>query len=106
MLRFAQTAESIAATNSKLAKTGLVADYFRAVPVPEGATAAIFLSGRPFASHIEATLQVGGALLWRVIAGLSGKSEKELSEIYRRHGDAGSVAADALPSKDESLISL
>ena len=89
MLRFAQTAESIAATNSKLVKTALVADYLRGLPVSEAATAAIFLSGRPFPSYVEATLQVGGALLWRVIAELSRKSEHELSEIYRRRGDAG-----------------
>src|ERR1700685_4628671 len=106
MLRFAQTAESIAATNSKLAKTALVADYFRALPVSEAAVAAIFLSGQPFPSYVEATLQVGGALLWRVIAELSGKSEPELSAIYRTRGDAGAVAADALPAKAESLISL
>jgi len=106
MLRFAQTAESIAATNSKLVKTALVADYLRGLPVSEAAVAAIFLSGRPFPSYVEATLQVGGALLWRVIAELSGKSEHELSEIYRRRGDAGSVAADALPAKAGSLVSL
>ncbi len=106
MLRFAQTAESIAATNSKLVKTALVADYLRGLPVSEAAIAAIFLSGRPFPSYVEATLQVGGALLWRVIAELSRKSEHELSEIYRRRGDAGSVAADALPAKTESLMSL
>src|ERR1700690_4177031 len=106
MLRFAQTAESIAATNSKLAKTGLVADYFRSLPVAEGATAPTFLSGRRFASYVEATLQVGDALLWRVIAELSGKSEQELSAIYRSRGDAGLVAADALPARAKSLISL
>ncbi|MFZ3342409.1 MAG: ATP-dependent DNA ligase [Terriglobales bacterium] len=106
MLRFAQTAESIAATNSKLVKTALVADYLRSLPVPEAAMAAIFLSGGPFPSCVEATLQVGGALLWRVIADLSGKTEPELSKIYRSRGDAGSVAADALPAKVESVISL
>jgi DNA ligase-1 len=106
MLRFAQTAESIAATNSKLAKTTLAADYFRSLPVSEAAIAAIFLSGQPFATYVEATLQVGGSLLWRVIAELSGKSESELSEIYRRRGDGGSVAAEALPERDEPRISL
>src|ERR1700690_3972381 len=47
-----------------------------------------------------------GALLWRVIAELSGKSEQELSAIYRSRGDAGLVAADALPARAKSLISL
>jgi DNA ligase-1 len=106
MLRFAQTAESIAATNSKLVKTALVADYFRSLPVSEAAIAAIFFSGRPFPTCVEATLQVGGSLLWRVIADIACKSESDLSEIYRRRGDTGTVAAEALPERTGSHVSL
>ncbi len=110
MLHFAQTCDAIAATTKKLEKTALVATYLRSLlrtmPPSEAATAAIFLSGRPFPAYEEATLQVGGAVLWRVISGLSGKSEPELTEIYRRHGDAGSVAAEALPAKPDSGLSL
>lgn len=106
MLRLAQTCDAIAATTKKLEKTALVAAYLRSLPVDEAALAAIFLSGRPFPAYQEATLQVGGALLWRVIAELSRKSEPELTEIYRRHGDAGSVAAEALPERAESGVSL
>ena len=106
MLHFAQTCEAIAATTKKLEKTALVATYLRALPLDEAAIAAIFLSGRPFPSYQEATLQVGGALLWRVIGELSAKSESELTEIYRRHGDAGAVAAEALPERPVSRLSL
>jgi DNA ligase-1 len=110
MLHFAQTCDAIAATTKKLEKTALVATYLqsllRTLPLSEAATAAIFLSGRPFAAYEEATLQVGGAVLWRVSSGLSGKSEPELTEIYRRHGDAGSVAAEALPARPDSGLSL
>src|SRR6202795_917887 len=110
MLPFARTCDAIAATTKKLEKTALVGAYLRSslqsLPLNEAATAAIFLSGRPFPAYEEATLQVGGALLWRVIAELSGKSEHELTEIYRRHGDAGSVAAEALPDRRESGLSL
>jgi DNA ligase-1 len=110
MLHFAQTCDAIAATTKKLEKTALVAAYLqsllRTMPPSEATTAAIFLSGRPFPAYEEATLQVGGAVLWRVISGLSGKSEPELTEIYRRHGDAGSVAAEALPAKPDSGLSL
>ncbi len=110
MLHFAQTCDAIAATTKKLEKTALVATYLqsllRTMPLSEAATAAIFLSGRPFPAYEEATLQVGGAVLWRVISGLSGKSESELTGIYRRHGDAGSVAAEALPAKPDSGLSL
>ena len=110
MQRFAETAEAIAGTTKKLEKTALVSAYLKdlllTATVNEAAVAAIFLSGRPFPAYEEATLQVGGALLWRVIGELSGKSDTELSEIYRRHGDAGSVAAEALPPKKGSGVSL
>jgi len=106
MQHFAETCEAIAATTKKLEKIALVADYFRSMPLDEAATAAIFLSGRPFPAYEEVTLQVGGALLWRVIMELSGKSEAELSQIYKRHGDAGSVAAEALPDNAKSSLSL
>jgi DNA ligase-1 len=106
MLDFARTCEAIAATPKKLEKIALVAAYLRSVPLDEAAIAAIFLSGRPFPAYEEATLQVGGALLWRVIGEISGKSGHELTEIYRKHGDAGAVAADALPERPESGRSL
>jgi DNA ligase-1 len=106
MQQFANTCEAIAATTKKLEKTALVANYLRLLPIDEAGTAAVFLSGRPFPAYEEATLQVGGALLWRVISELSGKSEGDLSEIYKKHGDAGSVAAEALPAKSESGLLL
>jgi len=48
---------------------------------------------------------------WRVadlatVAELSGKSEQELTESYRRHGDAGSVAAEVLPDVQRAVLSL
>ncbi len=106
MLRLAQTGDAIAATTKKLEKTALVANYFRSLPVKDAALAAIFLSGRPFPSYEEATLQVGGTLVWRIIRDLSGQSEPALTEIYRKHGDAGAVAGEALPQRPGSGLSL
>jgi DNA ligase 1 len=106
MLRFARTCDAIAATGKKLEKMSLVAAYLRSLPSNQATIAAIFFSGRPFPAHNQATLQIGGALLWRVIGDLSGKSEPELIEVYRKHGDAGSVAADILPGKGEAVLSL
>ena len=105
MLHFAQTADAIASTSGKLAKVALLAAYLRSLS-GDAALAAVFFSGRPFPAYQEGTLQVGGALLWRVIAELSGKSEGELTEIYRRHGDAGAVAEEALPARQESALTL
>ena len=106
MRKFAEACEQIAATTKKLEKTRLVAAYVRSLPVSEAAVAAVFLSGRPFPAYEEATLQVGGTMLWRAISALSGKSEAQLTEIYRRYGDAGSVAGEALPERPPRPLAL
>lgn len=106
MVRFAKTCEALAATSKKLEKTALVAAYLRSLPSESAAIAAIFLSGRPFAAYWETTLQVGGALLWRTIAELSGKPQPDLMNSYRQYGDAGAVAAAVLPSGTEATLSL
>jgi DNA ligase-1 len=99
MRRFAETAEAIAATTKKLQKTALVADYLKSRTPDEAAVAAVFLSGRAFPAWEETTLQVGGRLLWRVVAELSGTTEAALTTAYRKHGDLGAVAAEILPQR-------
>ena len=97
MRQFAQTSEAIAATNKKLQKTALVAEYLNSRSLEEAAVSAVFLSGRPFPVWEETTLQVGGRSLWRVVAELAGKDEAAISEAYRRLGDLGAVAEEVLP---------
>jgi DNA ligase-1 len=97
MRKLAETCESVAATTKKLLKTAAVADYFKSRTIDEAAVSAVFLSGRAFPAWEEATLQVGGSLLWRAIAELSGKGEAELTAVYRKYGDLGAVAGEVLP---------
>jgi DNA ligase-1 len=96
MRQFAETCEAIAATSKKLLKTAIVADFLKSRTVDEAAASSVFLSGRAFPAWEETTLQVGGTLLWRVVAELSGKDESELTAVYRTQGDLGSVAAQVL----------
>src|SRR5215831_9363111 len=95
MQHLADTCEAVAATSKKTEKVRLVAEFFLAHP-GEAAQAALFLSGRVFPAWDERTLQVGGALLWRTVAEISGKSEAALRAAYRKHGDLGAAAADLL----------
>ena len=106
MKAFAETGEKIAGTTKKLEKTSIVADYFQSRTVEEAAVSAVFLSGRPFPVWEEAILQVGGSLLWRLLGELSGKSEQELTQAYRKLGDLGSVAGEVLGSGSSGLIVL
>jgi len=104
MLKFAQTCEAIAATSKKLQKTAIVADYLKSRTIDEAAVSAVFLSGRPFAVWEETTLQIGGALLWRVVAEVSGKEEAALNAAYREHGDLGAVGEEVLPERSREML--
>ena len=99
MRKLAETCEAIASTTKKLQKTAVVAAYLKSCTADEAAVSVVFLSGRPFPAWEEATLQVGGALLWRVVEELSGKGEVALNEAYRKHGDLGAVAGEVLSGR-------
>jgi len=106
MQRLAETCEAIAGTTKKLLKTGIVADYLKSRTAEEAAVSAIFLSGRAFPAWEETTLQVGGRSLWQIVAELSGKSPDELTAAYRRHGDLGAVAGEALSARADQGLSV
>ncbi len=94
MVRFAATADSLAATSSKNEKIRLVAEYLRSLPVDEAAVAAVFFTGRPFGRIEEKTLGVGGSLVWQAVARMSDITPEELGQVYRRHGDLGSMTQE------------
>jgi len=96
MQTFAQLCESIAATPRKGEKVGLVAAYFLSRDLEDSALSALFLSGRAFAAFEERTLQVGGAMLWKLVGELGHADEPSLASAYRAHGDLGSAAYDLL----------
>ncbi len=96
MQHFANVAEAIAGTSRKNEKVRLLADYFRSLPVPDAAAAAVFFSGRSFPAWEETTLQVGSALVWQLLKDLSSKPDVVLTAAYRRHGDLGSAVYDIL----------
>ena len=100
MKQLASLCERVASTTKKLEKTALVADYFKSRTTEEAATAAVFLSGKPFPAWDGTTLNVGGALLWRIVSELSARSEVELTTAYRQHGDLGAVASGVLPARN------
>lgn len=102
MLRFAQTCESIAATSRKLEKTRLVANYLLSLDVDNAARAALFFTGRAFPRFAEEVTKVGGSLIWRALAAVSGASTGEMEAAYRRYGDLGGAAGELLTGKTEN----
>src|SRR5215475_12391343 len=104
MLRFAQLLEAVAKTTKKLEKRRLVADYFRQQPVATAAQAAIFLSGDIYPAFSERTLNVGGSTVWRAVQQLTERSEQEMAQAYRRHGDVGAAAYELWPPEFSGSI--
>ncbi|HEX8924569.1 MAG TPA: ATP-dependent DNA ligase, partial [Terriglobales bacterium] len=96
MQALAELCEAVAATSKKSEKVALVAKFLHEESVHDAALAAQFLSARPLTADKDQTLQVGGALLWRVLADLAEGGDRILHESYSRHRDLGSAAYDAL----------
>ncbi len=99
MQRLAELSERIAATTKKTEKVAMLAEYFRVREPSDAAISAVFLAGRAFPAFDERTLQIGGALLWKVVVELSGAREATLTAAYRNRGDLGSAAYDVLVAK-------
>ncbi len=68
MRRFVEACEAVAATTKKTVKVARVSELFQALPLADAASAAIFLTGRPFAHRDERVLGVGGSQLAKVVA--------------------------------------
>jgi DNA ligase-1 len=93
---FAELNDALAATTKKLEKRAFIADYLRALPIEDAGRAALWLSGTPFAETDRRVLNIGGSLLSKAVAELSGATSEAMSAAYRRHGDFGAAAADLL----------
>src|SRR5215471_10312757 len=92
MLRFAETADAIAATTSKLKKIAALAGYFRALLDDDLRAAAVFFTGRPFALTDARTLNVGWSALMNAVQQISGASDEQIHDVYLARGDLGEMA--------------
>ncbi len=94
--QFAELCDALAATSKKLEKRAFIADYLKSLPVEDAGRAALWLSGTPFAETDPRVLSIGGSLLSKAIAELSGATQQSMSAAYRRYGDFGAASADLL----------
>src|SRR5207248_7983127 len=92
MHRFAETADAIAGTTSKLKKIGFLADYLRTLNEDDLRAAAVFFTGRPFALTDARTLNVGWSALMTAVQQISGASDGDIHDIYLARGDLGEMA--------------
>ena len=96
MRAFCACADAIAATSSKLAKVGALADYLAALDRDRLPVATRWFAARPFPAWDPRILQVGGAALSTVLRDLGHVDDAGLSAAYRRHADPGDTTLDVL----------
>ena len=101
MRHFAQTADAIAGTTSKLKKIAALAEYFRTLNDDDLRAAAIFFTGRPFALTDARTLNVGWSALMNAVQQISGASDEQIHDIYLARGDLGEMSERLLAGHRE-----
>jgi DNA ligase-1 len=96
LLSFAQVAEKIRTTGSKLEKVALLKTYFAARTLDELTPAALSFTGHPFASCDTRTLNCGWAVIKATLLAISGMSEADYRSIYQKYSDCGETAQTML----------
>ena len=91
----AQVLEALRATRSRLEKRRLMVGYLQALPDESLPLAVTYLGGRPFARGDGRVLAIGGATLDAALrAARPELTDEAVGAAWRRHADAGDVAAE------------
>lgn len=95
---FADVANAIAATTSKLRKRAILAHYLRALSAEDLAIACVFTAGRPLGGADD-RLNLGWAQFSAALASVSGADGGTFGESYLRHSDLGDVTRELLDGR-------
>jgi len=95
-LEFANVGEAIAAAPAKLEKIRLLSEYLSKLDQARLTLATTYFTGHAFPQSDVRTLQVGGSVIYRALAGATKISDAEFRRIASSHGDAGKTAFEVL----------
>ncbi len=102
MQDFARTGAAVGATTATLEKTRILGAYLRTLDDDDVRRAAIFMSGRAFGPSQRRTLGLGWRAINKVVVSISGRSEDELSQIFRKHSDLGDWAGESVDGRTQN----
>jgi ATP-dependent DNA ligase I len=98
-LAFANVGQAIAATPAKLEKVDLLAEYFSTLDDARLSIVTVYFTGHAFPQTDVRTLQVGGSVIYRALAGATKMGEVEFRRLASSHGDAGKTAFEVLDGR-------
>lgn len=99
--QFAVTADAVGATTKRLEKLRILGEYLAALSDDDLLIACRFLSGSPFPSSDDRTLNVGYSSISGIVLELSGVEPERYGELVLRLGDPGDAAAQVLGAPKE-----
>ncbi|MBR9702460.1 ATP-dependent DNA ligase [Candidatus Woesearchaeota archaeon] len=91
-------------TSKRLEKTAIIAEFLTSVPDDDLEAATLLLQGRVFPKWDKRTLGVSSKLAAKAIATTTGASEKEVHDLWRKHGDLGKVSELLLSKKKQATL--
>ena len=111
----AQLADELAATSSKLKKRAAIAAGLLAARdagaaeqgeaedgLRDAGLFAMYLAGTPFAEFDARKLNIGGAMMSRVIRDVANPTDAEFTAAFRRYGDLGAATGDLWAEKQHT----
>ena len=99
MLDFARAGAAIASTPATLEKTRVLAAYLGTLDDDDLRRAVVFMTGRAFSPSKRRTLGLGWSAVKKSVSALSGRTDSELGQIFRKHSDLGDWAGEALEGR-------
>ena len=93
---FAECAEAVAATTTKLEKAAILGAYLETLSDPDLTRAARYFAGHQFALADARTTNVGGSIISAALSEATGFSPEDLYPRYVRLGDPGDLAAEII----------
>jgi DNA ligase-1 len=112
MRRWAEAAEGVRGTRRTSEKVAIVAAYLGSLDTRDLATAAVFLSGRPFPERDQRRTGLGWAAISAAAQQVAGQEAGALGAAYDRSSDLGTAVGDLLasaahaPSADRAALTL
>lgn len=103
-LELVKVYEKLEKTQSKLEKTGIIAELFEKISTEDLEKVVLLVSGKVFPSYSEHELGIASQLMIKAISRAAGFSEKSINEKFRERGDLGLVAADCVKSRRQQTL--
>src|SRR5438046_1862810 len=96
--------DRIRGTAGKNEKVRILSEFLRPLPAEEAMWVVRFATGRPTAKGSIDETQMGYSTILEVLERMTGLKSREMSAVYRRHGDLGDLANEILQKKLETPL--